>query len=286
MGDFVRAGFRFKFLAADLHAYLDDKKSPWELLKARAEYTELIVRECLKAIGIDDKQVEFVLGSSFQLTKEYWMDVLKYSGELTFERCKRAASEVVRFGEHPKLGGFIYPIMQDLDVHYLGADVAYGGIDQRGIYMLGREIMPTFGMGKPISVFTPLIPSITGGKMSKSVAEGKVDILDDADAMKKKISQAFCPAAEVKDNAVLLYAKFVLFPALDNLGQKFTIERPEKFGGNAIYRNYEQLELDFAAGKLHPQDLKNGVGSELARILAPVRKAFEKRQALLQKAFP
>ena len=36
--DFLNAGFKFKFLIANLHAHLDDRKSPWELLNSRSEY--------------------------------------------------------------------------------------------------------------------------------------------------------------------------------------------------------------------------------------------------------
>ena len=61
--------------------------------------------------------------------------------------------------------------------------------------------------------------------MSASDVQSKVDILEEPAVMKKKISQAFCPAGVAKDNAVLLYAKFVLFPALENLKRIFTIER-------------------------------------------------------------
>ncbi|MBW2988176.1 tyrosine--tRNA ligase [Candidatus Woesearchaeota archaeon] len=286
IGDFINAGFKFKFLIADLHAYLDDKKSPFQLLEYRSKYMELIVRETLKAIGIDAKTIEFVLGSSFQLKREYWLNGLLAAGEVTFERCRRAASEVVRFGAHPKLGGFIYPIMQNLDVHFLGADVAYGGIDQRGIYMLGREIMPILGMKKPICVFTPLLPSVSGGKMSASEKHGKVDLLDEPDVIKKKISQAYCPAGEVKDNAVLMYARYVLFPILEQLKRGFVIKRPEKFGGTVSYKTYEELERDFVAQKLHPLDLKHGLAEELARILEPVRNRFKSEAGLLKKAYP
>ncbi len=286
IGDFLDAGFRFKFLLADLHAYLDDKKSPFELLKARSKYMELVVKQCLKAIGISSQNIKFVLGSSFQLKKEYWLHTLIASGEVTFERCKRAASEVVRFGEHPKLGGFIYPIMQNLDVHYLGADVAYGGIDQRGIYMLGRELMPLLGMKKPICVFTPLLPSITGSKMSASEKQGKIDLLDEPDVMKKKISEAFCPAGIAKDNAVLMYVRYVIFPILERLKRQFRIQRPAKYGGNLSYSSYKELENDFIAKKLHPLDLKNAVAEELVRILEPVRKTFRNKKVLLKSAYP
>ncbi len=38
------------------------------------------------------------------------------------------------------------------------------------------------------------------------------------------------------------------------------VERAERFGGNVSYTDYNQLETDFAAKKLHPSDLKQTVG--------------------------
>lgn len=285
IGDFLKAGFSFKFLIADLHAYLDDKKSPFELLDARSAYMKLIVSETLKAIGIRG-DLQFIKGSSFQLKKEYWLKGLLAAGELTFERCKRAASEVVRFGEHPKLGGFFYPIMQNLDLHFLKAEVAYGGIDQRGIYMLGREFMPQWGMRKPICVFTPLIPSLKGGKMSASQKEGKIDLLEEPEAMRAKVGSAVCPAGIVEGNAVLMYARYVVFPILENLKRGFEIRREERFGGTVRFSNYSELEQSFAQKKLHPMDLKLAIADELSRVMEPVRQRFTREQALLKRAFP
>ena len=37
----------------------------------------------------------------------------------------------------------------------------------------------------------------------------------------------------------------------------------------------EELEKDFAAGRLHPSDLKPAVARELNRMMEPVRKHFE-----------
>ena len=65
--------------------------------------------------------------------------------------------------------------------------------------------------------------------------------------------------------------KYIVFRETDN----FKIERPAKFGGTVEFENFQQLETSFAEGKLHPQDLKNGVADQLAIILEPVRKYFE-----------
>jgi len=54
------------------------------------------------------------------------------------------------------------------------------------------------------------------------------------------------------------------FDALSN-------ERPEKFGGNVSYDNFESLEADFSQKKPHPADLKQAVGESLVKIVSPVR---------------
>ena len=55
----------------------------------------------------------------------------------------------------------------------------------------------------------------------------------------------------------------------------FKIERHAKFGGTVEFQSFRELESAYAQGKLHPQDLKNGVAAELAEILEPVRRYFE-----------
>ena len=52
---------------------------------------------------------------------------------------------------------------------------------------------------------------------------------------------------------------------------EMNVERPEKFGGNTSYTNYNQLETDFAEKKLHPGDLKQTVGNYLVKIISPIR---------------
>ena len=55
----------------------------------------------------------------------------------------------------------------------------------------------------------------------------------------------------------------------------FTIERPAKFGGSIEFQTFTELENAYVRGKLHPQDLKNGVAEQLAEILEPVRRYFK-----------
>jgi tyrosyl-tRNA synthetase len=282
--DFLDAGFEFTFLIADLHAHVDDGKSSWDQLEARSKVYELLFKHGVKALGGDIRKIKVVKGSKFQLKSDYFTPLLRMSAETKLARCKRAASEVVRFGDSPTLGGFIYPLMQTQDVVALKADVAFGGIDQRGIYMLSREILPAFGHKKPICVFTPLLPGLTGGKMSSSIPESKISLIDSSKDIRRKLGKAFCPAKQVEGNGVLAFLKAVTFPTLERKKTSLVIQRPEKFGGNLKFKTYKELETAFVKG-LHPMDIKNAMADFLIDLLAPVRKDFDKKKDLLKKAY-
>ena len=282
--DFQKAGIEVTVLVADLHAYLDDRKTPWQKLRYRAEVYQKTIQSAIKVLGGDPRKIRFVIGSSFQLKANYFTPVLQMAGDITLARAKRAASEVVRFGNEPRLGGFLYPLMQTQDIVGLGADIAFGGIDQRGIYMLSREVLPEMNHKKPICIFTPLLPGLSGGKMSASVPESKVDLFDDPDAIKKKIGKAFCPIKQVEGNGVLAFIEAVMFPTLERRKKMLVINRPEKFGGNLEFKTYKELENAFKKG-LHPMDVKNAMANFLINLLAPVRKDFSKRKDLLKKAY-
>ena len=100
---------------------------------------------------------------------------------------KKAGSEVVKFGDNPKLGGLIYPLMQSIDEEYLKVDIQYGGVDQRKILMFARENLPKLGYKSRIEVMTPLIPGLTSKKMSASDSKSKIDLLDDPKTVQNKI---------------------------------------------------------------------------------------------------
>ncbi len=68
--------------------------------------------------------------------------------------------------------------------------------------------------------------------------------------------------------------------------QKFIIKRPEKWGGDIIYSNYEEIEKDYLSKQLHPQDLKNALAEEIIKLLDPVKKSFDLKQKLIKRAYP
>lgn len=87
------------------------------------------------------------------------------------------------------------------------------------------------------------MPGLTGNKMSSSEEDSKIDLLDTAAQVKKKIKSAFCEPGNAENNGILSFIKHVLLP-LSKTG-KIVIERPEKWGGNLNFDTYEQLEEAF-----------------------------------------
>jgi len=286
LADFIRADVDVTVLIADLHAHLDSEKSPWELLDARSEYYEEAIRGMIEATGADPDAIDFVRGREFQLDDEYTIEMYRMAAETTVARAQRAGSEVVRESESPNLGGLIYSLMQSLDVKALDADIAYGGIDQRGIYMLGRELLPEHGHDTPVCLFAPLLSGLSGGKMSASDAASKVNLTDPPEEVGEKIDNAYCPMGELEDNGVLEYLEYLVFPVLDERGEQFVVERPEEYGGDLVYETYEQVESDFVAEDLHPADLKGAAADAISEVIDPVRERLSGQGELLADAYP
>lgn len=284
--DFLEADLEVTVLVADLHAHLDDEKTPYHLLDERSRYYREAIEQMVDAAGGDPTDVRFVRGTEFELDREYVLSLLRMAATTTVSRARRAGSEVVREGDATKLGGLIYPLMQSNDVEFLDVDIAYGGIDQRGIYMLAREVLPAHGGPKPVSIFAPLLSGLTGDKMSASEAETSIRITDDPDAIREKLEEAYCPAGELEDNGVMEYLRYLIFPILEEDDRDLVVDRPERFGGTVEYDSYADAEAAFVDGELHPQDLKGAVAAELERCLAPIREHFAANRAIIDDAYP
>lgn len=263
--DLQRAGFHVKILFADWHTWLN-RKGDWDFIHQTTKTWE----RGFKASGLGN--AEFVLGSSFQRKMEYIDDVMTLSLSTTMKRALRSMQQVARELEHARVSQVLYPLMQIVDIKWLNVDLVEAGIEQRKIHALGIEKFKDINYKTPVFLHTPLIPSLSGkGKMSSTDQSSFISINDDSNSVRKKINKSYCPEAEVKDNPVLAIAKLIIFPRIDIL----RIKRPEKFGGDAEFNNYEELEKSFKEKKIHPADLKKSVGEELDRVLEPIRKKFK-----------
>ena len=289
IADFLRAGCEVTILFADLHAYLDNQKAPWDLLVARTEYYQAVIKAMLESIGVPIEKLRFIKGTDFQLSREFSLDVYKLTALTSERNAKKAGAEVVKQVASPLLSGMLYPLLQALDEEYLKVDAQFGGVDQRKIFTYAETFLPKIGYSKRIHLMNPMVPSFNGGKgnkMSSSESNSKIDLLEPAADVISKIKKAFAEPGKVEDNGLLAFTKRVLFP-LSKDG-KVVVEREEKHGGNMVFASYEELEAAYASKDLFPLDLKHTVAKEINRLLEPIREKFqsEELQALIKRAYP
>jgi len=262
--DFEKAGFKVIVLLADIHAFLNRKGNEEEIKKEVENW-----RKTVKAIGLN---AEVILGSSFQFKPEYQMDVMRLAQASTINRGLRSMQEIARDVEHATISQLLYPIMQAADIKHLGCDVAEGGMEQRKVHMIARD-MKEILKHDFVAVHTPLITSLKGPgeKMSKSIPGSGLSVTDSQEEIKKTIKNAYCPEKIVQDNPILQVSRLIIFPHMGAI----KIKRDRKFGGDVDFKSYEELEKAYVSGKLHPLDLKIAVSEYLEKIISPIRKNWK-----------
>ncbi len=107
-------------------------------------------------------------------------------------------------------------------------------------------------------------------KMSKSDPDSGIYLHDAEDDIRRKVNKAWCPEG-VPDNPVMEICETIIFPykgALD-------IKRPEKWGGDLHFGEFEELKNAYANKQLHPADLKKCISEQLVEVLRPYREYFK-----------
>lgn len=259
-------------------------KSTWELLEFRTEYYIRVIKDMLRSLGIPLDKLKFVTGTEYELKADYTLDMYRLSSLVTEHDAIKAGAEVVKQVANPKISGILYPELQALDEEYLHVDAQFGGTDQRKIFMFAKKYLPKIGYQSRIHLMNPMVPGLVGQKMSSSDENSKIDLIDDAKAVQRKIRTAFCEPGNVETNGVLSFATMVLFNIVE---MPYVVNRPEKFGGKQLFNSAQEMVDAFAKQELSPQDLKESVAEYLNKLLDPIREDFKSQEArdLVFKAY-
>ena len=270
--DLQEAGFEVVILLADVHAYLNDKGTFEEIQETAEKMKEQFI-----AYGLDEENTEFRFGSEFQMDDDYVLDLHSLELETTLNRASRAMAEI-QSGDSTKVSQAVYPLMQSLDIEYLDLDLAIGGMEQRKVHMLARDTLPSIGYDAPTCLHTPLIAELSSGEGKMSSSKGvTISMEDSTEDIEEKVNGAFCPPTRDPEgdleNPVLQIFEYHVFPRFEQV----VVERPDKYGGNLEYDDYESLEDDLESGELHPADAKGALATYLDELIAPGREKI--RQA-------
>lgn len=308
--NFQDAGVSCSIFLADWHSWINDKLGGDK--EGIARVAKGYFKECFlgasKVAGADSEKIKFVLGSELYHNRDdYWETVIDVAKHTTLARMQRSTTIMGRQeGENLDFAKLLYPAMQVADVYFQHVTLMHAGMDQRKAHVVAREVAHKLQYHKlehkgkvlsPIAVHQHLVMGLqkpplwpipkeklsemrSALKMSKSVQGSAIYLDDSPEDITKKMNAAFCVEKNTEYNPVLDWAEHLVFPFV----KEFKIERPVKFGGNVEYENYTQLESDFAEGKLHPMDLKQGMGRTLTEILAPARKHLTSERCKKLKA--
>lgn len=287
--DLQALGVKCTIWLADWHTWINDKLDGTKetAQKIGKGYFTEAIKVSLAAVGADPEKVEFRLANNW-----YERDMGKYM-ELTTRviqkttdaRLRRSISIMGReMGDEVPMAQLMYPAMQVADVFYQNIDIVHAGMDQRKAYVIMRDVAKKLfpSKPKPVVLLHHLMPGLKSpeGKMSKSNPDEAVFLHDSPDWIKRKINFAFCPEKKIEGNPVLTWTKYLLFW---DRNSPFKIERKPEHGGKVEFETYEKLEAAYAAGEVHPMDLKAAVAKELIELLAPVRDHFAKPEIAAKK---
>ncbi|MFN4336921.1 MAG: tyrosine--tRNA ligase [Candidatus Nitrosocaldus sp.] len=290
INDMIKAGVECTVFLADWHTFINDKlQGDWDMIKSVAKYYEDAFRFFCPGINV-------VMGSElYSSYKGYWDDLIRFSKHITLPRIMRSLTIMGR-SEKDRLdfAQLVYPVMQAVDIHALGVDIAHAGIDQRKVHMLVRDVFPKMGWDVPVAVHHHLLPGLgepvslgleddarmdvkVSSKMSKSKPYTSIFVHDDEHTIKEKMRRAWCPES-IEYNPVLEIARYIIFHEF----KEFTVERPAKYGGSITFSSYKELEEAYASKRLHALDLKNAVAFYINRIVEPVREYFKNRKEVME----
>ena len=275
----TQTGSKFIFWVADYFAQLNGKYGgDMEKIQAAGQ----LMIHIWKASGMNLDNVEFIWASQAikERSTEYWSLVMEISRQFSIKRVKECSIIQGREeSDNLMTSSLLYSIMQAVDVIFLNIDVASLGVDQRKVLMLNREMN---NHPKPIVILHHMLLGLDGTKMSKSNPDNAIFMDDPPNEVKRKIRKAYCPEKIIENNPIIEYVKYIIFPK----DHKLEILRPEKFGGNISFDNYDIFEKAYSQGEIFPLDLKNAITSTINGYLTNVVQYFETNSdanLLLQK---
>jgi len=305
MKDLTDLGVQCTLWMADWHTIINEKLDGTlaTAQKIGMGYFAEAMKASFLAVGGDPDKLEIRLASEWydKDWMKFWEYVIRVSQHTTTSRMLRSIDIMGRSqGTDIDHARTIYPALQVADIFYQEIAIAHSGMDQRKAHVIMRDVANKVyaGKPKPVALHHPLlvglqkpatwpIPEgtderdvITEMKMSKSKSDSAIWVHDSAEEIERKVMKAFCPEKETTYNPILNWIGHLL---LWNGDRVLKIDRKEEHGGPVEFSSYEELESAYAAGDVHPMDLKAMVAAELVKLLAPVRRHFSQPEVAALK---
>src|SRR5512138_2086772 len=188
---FQQLGHEVCFLIGDFTGMIGDPTGKSETRKALTREdvlrnAETYKEQIFKILDPDRTEVRF---NSEWLSPMKIDDVVRLTAQMTVARMLERDDFRKRYegGRPISIHEFLYPLIQGYDSVALGADVEFGGTDQKFNLLVGRDLQRAHGQEPQVVMTTPLLEGLDGvNKMSKSLGN-YIGITDAPDEMFGKL---------------------------------------------------------------------------------------------------
>lgn len=259
-------GAELTLLLADYHAMMTHGLSYAEAGR-RALYVERFARD---VCGLD---AAVVRGSAFQTRVDYVEPLYALMNQLALRDITEHLPGVIRGKARDgslRLGACVYVVMQCLDATYLGVDAVFGEAGQKKIYALmgGTEA------GAPPAIYAPTGVDIQGRPLRESSAATRISIHETREGLEGKVRRMYAPPPGQplepgRRHALLECFQHSVFP-----WRRDPVAVMTESGAWCELASYDQLAAAYAAGRLHPRELKRALVDCLWQRLAPAQEAI------------
>lgn len=192
IADFLKAGQQVTILLSDLNEiYESSSKLAPETIRSRSDYYRELFRSMIESLNAPVDKLKFAIASEFQLKENFIFDTFRLTSIVSEKNAKKAASNLVEQVDTSILN-LLYPTFLALNEEYLRCDAQYGNEDQVRLFEFAEKYLPLLGFDKRLHLISPNVTELTEIKINVPEDDCKIDVLDTADAIKRKLKKAFC----------------------------------------------------------------------------------------------
>lgn len=276
-------GARVTLLLADYHAMMTHGLS-WAEAGRRALYLERFARD---VCGLE---ADVVRGSEFQTRVDYVEPLFALMNQLALRDITDHLPGAVRGKARDgslRLGACVYVVMQCLDASYLEVDAVFGEAGQKKIYALlagadaaaagtapGPGLRRSIDLRCPPAIYAPTGIDIQGRPLRESSAGTRISIHEPYAGLEDKVRRMYAPPAGQplepgRRHALLECFEHSVFP-----WRTEPVPVRTEAGSWRELACHDELVAGFAAGALHPRELKRALVDCLWQRLAPAQEAM------------
>ena len=268
MRQFQDLGHKIILLVGDFTAMVGDPTGASDLRPrlSRAQVMEAAGTYTTQAFKILDERETEIRHNSEWLDKLTTTEVVELMAKMTVSRMLERNDFGERFAAHRPIyqHEFLYPLLQAYDSVALKCDIELGGTDQLFNLLLGRDLMPKYGLRGQMVLTTPLLEGtdakleegkIVGKKMSKS-AGNYIGLLDAPLDMFRKVMQ-------VDDQVIFRYFELL---SRKPAAEVEALKEEQAAGGDA--RRTKALFARELIERFHSREAAEKAEAEFTRVYA------------------